>query len=201
MLFVVMSTCEAAQAAAPGWSSWGGTTLGSGGAATVEVGGGVDVDGLARVGVGVAGALEDDLDLGVVAHGYAGDGWAVGGTAKAKWSLVPEGPVRLALELPITVDTYVDGPPPRLVVGGIEPGVALSSPISDRIELLYGVRGRLFFLSGLVAGGPEVRGGLAVRWSHFGVAFTGEASELFVTGAPGRPAWSAALEAAWHWGG
>jgi hypothetical protein len=201
MVLAVWCFDPAAEAAAPGWSSWGGTTLGSGGAATVEVGGGVDVDGLGRVGLGVAGALTERIDLGLAAHGYAGVGWAFGATAKGKWSLAPEGPVRLALELPVTVDTYADGPPPRLVVSGVEPGVALSTPLTGRTEILYGARGRLFFLGNVVVGGPEVRGGLAVRWSHAGVALTGEASELFVTGAAPRPAWSMALEAAWHWGG
>jgi hypothetical protein len=201
MVLVALSVFPLALGAEPGWSSWGGNTLGSGGAASVELGGGVDVDGLGRAGLGVAAALADEVDLGVVVHGYAGVGWAVGGTVEARWSLVPEGVVRLALELPVTLDTYVDGPPPRLVVGGLEPGVAMSTPLGDHTELLYGARGRLFFLSGVVVGGPEIRGGFAVRWSQFGMAVVGEASELFVTDAPARPAWSGGLEAAWHWGG
>lgn len=180
---------------------WGGETLGAGHAITLQASAGFDVNGLISPQVGYSVALNRRVDLGIAVDTIAGVGWALGGSARLRVHLFDYGSLHGALEVPFSVDAYVDTQPPHLLVFGFQPGLVLSNGFGRNFEIFYALQARVFSLSDIVIVGPQVRAGAALSFRFVSFFVAGNASYLVVTDARDRPAWSLELGAAIYLGG
>jgi hypothetical protein len=181
-------------------STWGGTTMGQGNALIVQGNGGLDIGGLVGLQLGYARALRSDLDLGIVAQGIAGIGWATGATARTRYHMLTCGNFHLALDVPISLHAYLDGDAPHLVIVGAEPGVMMSSWLGARVEVFYGAAFRAFHAPDTLFIGPQARAGVALTLGQFAIALGGNLSYLFITDTPAERELMGDLSVAFHFG-
>jgi len=144
--------------------------------------------------------LQRDLDVGIAAESNAGIGVAVGATARARYHVVSRGNFHLALDVPLSVHSYVDGTSPHLVIVGAEPGVMMSSWIGDHVEVFYGAALRVLHAPNTVFVGPRARAGVVVTPGRFAIALGGNLSYLVITDTPPESAFMADLSVAFHFG-
>ena len=200
LLCAVVARAEESSGGAAPWGLWGGATLGKGDALWGRAGMGVDVNALANAQFGYAHALDPNVDLGVALQGNWGLADALGGTVKLRLRMLQRDSFHLGVELPLSVDVYPRSRP-MLAVVGFEPTLLMSSFLGEHLELFYGGGGRIFAISDVLLGGPQLKAGLAVRFGCFAVFVAGKASYLFTAGRPGLVQGGAELGIAFDLGG